>query len=74
MGDGEELWWQRRVLRCTAHQGLNTLWWGGLWLWKGTQPSSLGVSMQVCCTPCCDRLCVSLVTGVWQGEEVPHRL
>lgn len=29
--------------------------------------------MQVCCTPCCEKLCMSLVTGGWQGEEMPHK-
>lgn len=29
---------------------------GVLWLWRETQPSSLGVIMQVCCTPCFEKL------------------
>lgn len=74
VGDGEELWWQSWVLRCTAYQGLDPLWWGTLWPWRGTQPSSLGVSMLVCCTPCFEKLCVSLVIGMWQGEEILHKL
>lgn len=30
--------------------------------------------MQVCCTPCFEKLCLSSVIGMWQGEEIAHKL
>lgn len=44
------------VLKYTAYQAPDPLWWGALWPWRETQPSSLGVSMQVCCTPSFEKL------------------